>query len=74
MDAQTNDVAAIKFFDVDNTRIYCREVIAEEGNFCIICSVLLFSKKVQKNDSMINGIIKKVQSYEYEIEKGNWRP
>jgi hypothetical protein len=63
----TQDVTAIKFFDADNTRIYCREVNTPNGNFYVICSIVLFSKKVQKNDKRIVSIIETVASYEYEI-------
>lgn len=68
INTQTKSVSAIKFFDPENTRIYCKEVSTPEGDFLIVCTVLLLSKKVQQNDKRIDQIIEKVEGYEYEIE------
>lgn len=67
VDNKTGNVAAIKFFDADNTRLYCQEYTTKNGLFYIICSIILYRKKVQKNNNKIKGLIKKVASYEYEI-------
>ena len=64
---RSKNVTAIKFFDKDNTRIYCQELSNRNGQFYIICAVLLLSKKTQKNDNRINEILKKISNYEYEI-------
>ncbi|UEG49262.1 hypothetical protein LK994_11530 [Ferruginibacter lapsinanis] len=69
MNDKSKGVSAIKFFDVDNTRIYCKEVSDDTGGFYIVCSILLLSKKVQENDQRIKEIILKIASYEYEIEQ-----
>jgi len=66
IDKHTNNVAAIKFFDADNTRIYCQEMTTKNGEFYIICGEVI-NKKVQKNNKQIKSIIKKVSSYDYEI-------
>ena len=66
---QTKNVSAIKFFDADNTRLYCQELSTNDGNFYIICSVELFSKKVQQNDKKIDAIIERVSKFEYEVIK-----
>ena len=34
----TNNVSAMKFFDRQNTRIYCQEMSDEQGQFFIICA------------------------------------
>ena len=67
INGKSKNVSAIKFFDIDNTRIYCKEMSDNRGNFYIICSILLMSKKVQKNNKPIIEIIEKISSYEYEI-------
>lgn len=67
IDNNSKKVTAIKFFDQENTRIYCQELSIKGKSFYIVCSVLLLSKKVQQNDKRINEIIKKISNYEYEI-------
>lgn len=59
------NITAIKFMDVDNDRIYCKEVKDEFGNLYIIM-ILTVKKKVQKNNKSINSLINKISSYEYE--------
>ena len=59
------NITAIKFMDVDNDRIYCKEVKDAFGNLYIIM-ILTVKKKVQKNNKSINSLINKISSYEYE--------
>lgn len=57
-------VSAMRFFDKENTRIYCQEASNEEGEFFIICA-RLFNKKSQKNDKKNIPLLKAISSYEY---------
>jgi hypothetical protein len=66
---KTKNTTAFKFLDADNTRIYCKEIRGDFGNYFIICSVLLTSKKVKKNNSIINNILETISSYDYNIIK-----
>jgi len=59
-----NTVSAMRFFDSQNTRIYCQEMSDERGTFYIICSKL-FKKKSQKNNKKNKPIFKEISSYEY---------
>ena len=59
------NITAIKFMDVDNERIYCKELKDDSGNLYIIM-ILTVKKKVQKNNKSINSLINKISSYEYE--------
>jgi hypothetical protein len=66
--AKTRHVAAMKFFKGGkNTRVYCVEQKTPEGVFYIIAAKFLPKKKVQKNNKVINGFIKTISDYEYEI-------
>jgi hypothetical protein len=57
-------VSALKFFDAENTRIYCQEVSNADGEFFIICAKL-FTKRSQKNDKKNIPILKIISDYEY---------
>lgn len=57
-------VTAMKFYDSQNTRIYCQEMKDEQGEFFIICAKV-FDKKSQKNDKKIIPILKSIADYEY---------
>lgn len=60
----TRPVTAIRFFDSQNTRIYCQEMTNDNGQFFIIC-VKLFGKKSQKNNKTNQPILKSIAEYEY---------
>ena len=64
-DEETKDVFAIKFHDIDNSRVYCKEVAKDGQGLLIICSELEIRKKVTRNDSRIKSKIKIVAKYEY---------
>jgi hypothetical protein len=66
INSSTSNVTAIKFFDPDNTRIYCQEFSGVNGMFYIICGASV-NKRVQKNDKRIDSLIEKVSEYEYEV-------
>ena len=67
VNSKTKNTSAIKFMDVENTRIYCKEVACVDGSLCIVCVEILMSKKVQKNNAEIVSILEKISKYEYEI-------
>jgi hypothetical protein len=71
INSKCEDVYAMKFFKgQENDRIYCKKVKQEDGSsIIIVASELHLKKKVQKNSAKEIGIIEKVASYEYEIEK-----
>jgi hypothetical protein len=61
---QTKNVTAIRLFDNENTRFYCKEETSPNGRFLIICGVI-FSKKSQKNNKSNKPLIKAISSYVY---------
>ena len=65
--SKSGNISAIKFFDKENTRIYCQELTTRNGNFYIICAVQLLSKNVLQNDKRIISIIEKISGYEFKI-------
>ncbi len=67
---RSKNISAMRFLDVDNTRIYCKEISDTSGTLFVICAVVL-NKKVQKNDRKIRAIIEKIVLYEYKIVEGD---
>lgn len=63
---KASDITAIKFLDINNDRIYCKEIKDENGNLYIIM-VLTIKKKSQKNNKNIINLINKINLHEYEI-------
>ena len=59
-----NNVSAMRFYDGQNTRIYCQEMSDEDGQFFIICAKT-FSKKSQKNDKKNIPILKEISDHDY---------
>jgi len=57
-------VSAMRFFDSQNTRIYCQEMSDSRGQFFIICAKM-FSKKSQKNNKTNIPILENISNYEY---------
>lgn len=57
-------VSAMRFFDTQNTRIYCQEMTNEDGHFFIICAKV-FSKKSEKNDKKNKPLLKEISEHEY---------
>lgn len=51
-----------------NTRIYCSEFSARDGNLYIIMAVFLEKKKDMSISKKIKPLIKKIKNYEYELE------
>jgi hypothetical protein len=60
-------VSAMRFFDAQNTRIYCQELTNNNGQFFIICAKV-FSKKSQKNDKKNKPILKEIAEYDYSYK------
>jgi hypothetical protein len=58
-------VTAMRFFDRQNTRIYCQELKNDEGEFFIICAKV-FDKKSEKNNKKNTPLLKEIRSYEYK--------
>jgi len=63
---KASNITAIKFLDINNDRIYCKEIKDENGNLYIIM-VLTIKKKSQKNNKNIINLINKINLHEYEI-------
>lgn len=61
-------VSAMRFFDVQNTRIYCQELKGLHGEFFIICAKV-FDKKSQKNNKVNIPLLKEIASNEYKHKK-----
>lgn len=57
-------VSAMRFFDSQNTRIYCQEMADEQGQFFIICAKV-FGKKSQRNDKKNRPILKNIADNDY---------
>jgi hypothetical protein len=57
-------VSAMRFFDRQNTRIYCQEMSNEEGEFFIICAKK-FGKASQKNNKKNIPILENISKYDY---------
>jgi hypothetical protein len=57
-------VSAMRFYDRQNTRIYCQEMSDENGQFFIICTKV-FGKKSQKNDKKNIPLLKEISNHEY---------
>ena len=51
-----------------NSRIYCSEFSARDGNLYIIMAVFLEKKKDMSISKKINSLIEKIKNYEYELE------
>ena len=51
-----------------NTRIYCSEFSASDGDLYIIMAVFLEKKKDMSISKKIKPLIKKIKNYEYELE------
>ena len=51
-----------------NTRIYCSEFSARDGNLYIIMAVFLEKKKDMSISKKIKPLIEKIKNYEYELE------
>lgn len=68
INSKCEKITAMKFKGGLNPRIYCQEVRQGNKTLIIIASELHESKKNQKNQSKEINLIKKVASYEYEIE------
>ena len=69
INAKCKDVTAMKFKGHKNTRIYCKEVKQKNKTLVIVTSELLPKKKNQKNQQQEITLIKKVASYDYQIEE-----
>jgi hypothetical protein len=61
-------VSAMRFFDKENTRIYCQEMSDERGDYFIICAKR-FGKKSQRNNKKNIPILKSISGYEYKHKK-----
>lgn len=57
-------VSAMRFYDAQNTRIYCQEVTDKDGHFFIICAKV-FDKKSQKNNKKNLPLLKQIADHEY---------
>jgi hypothetical protein len=59
-------IAAMKFTDSGNTRVYCREFHYSDGRKVVMLQAV--SKKTQKNDKQIRARIHAYGDYEYEFD------
>ena len=67
---RAKNVTAMKFFKgQENARIYCKEKRLNNKLFVIVCCELIESKKTQSNNNKIKSLLKKISTYEYEIER-----
>jgi hypothetical protein len=65
---RSSSVTEMRLFpNGDNCRIYCKEILVGGTEFCIIMAVLLEKKKSQKINKLIQQIIDRIKTYEYEL-------
>jgi hypothetical protein len=57
-------VSAMRFYDIQNTRIYCQEMTNKDGQFFIICAKV-FVKKSEKNNKKNIPLLKEISDHEY---------
>lgn len=70
IDESCKNVTAMKFFKgQENDRIYCKEQRTNEGLYIIVTAEIYLKKKSNKVTKKEIPTIKKVASYEYQIEK-----
>ena len=64
IDDQCKGVTAMKFFKGGrNARIYCKEIITDEGLYVVICCEYLPKKKQQELRQAERNIIRRVANY-----------
>lgn len=70
--AKSKDVTAMKFFKgQENDRLYCREIVTDEGTFVVVAAHLLLRKKNQKLNAHQRALIEKIADYAYTIHEAN---
>ena len=75
IDGKCKGVTAMKFFKgQENDRIYCKEQRTDGGLYIIVTAELYLRKKTNKVSKKEIPIIKKVATYEYEIEERRNKP
>lgn len=69
LEEEIRDVFAMRFdLHKENGRIYCKQINKTENVKIVIASELHYSKKTEKNGPKELELIKKVHSYEFDIQ------